>query len=710
MKKLYAFILIPLLCWTCKKGPKADGPEPGGKDEGTQPALSIRKTTLKPGELILYPSAALLILKKNEETSIDIKQLTAVVADSIPKTITYSSSDPAVATFAEGKVKAIGNGSCILTASVNGVTKTNSQVVVQASDLPALDQPVSAQFHRPFFALNRAEDNPIAVTPLNRLGMKLEKALKLSVSEKEIQKEIDGKQIKADQLPEGGYTVKAKYGELELEGAATMVVYQPESKLFTDSVPKVYAVHLDWGRYPRYFSKKGITSDPVRGLVYRAALQKINGVDQLTISTSEEDLTVETEEGGVLSASGKTLTSVKEGLGRWRVVAGNFFSSWYTSQVFVDFSGGWYCENDRQGHDIRMNVPQVPDIVFHGGVLGNQHHINKTFVLNSRFPAYAHTTRAKSLVTDLVNKESFSNLDVEIGPATECLICSTPTRVQRSGWGSGGISFVNNNVYGGITYISENEFTVFDQNKNEFRFKRAEVSTEPPVQMTISSFSPESAPEGTRVTIYGKLFKDVLEVSFGGVKAKSFNLVSSTEISATVANGASGAVVVKTKTKTLSSPGFIFMPPPVCDKTVGKVEEGNVVNLKNYWRGVTKFENFTVTSSSVNPSYDRPCEYRLEAEPITIGDNRVPITVTLSEKPAKSKTFKIVESNWLSPLQAGTAKIAFEYYFYSISGGTVNVTVSGGKVSVSVQNAELHSSKFGWDGVPLFLDMSWNGK
>ncbi len=77
----------------------------------------------------------------------------------------------------------------------------------------------------------------------------------------------------------------------------------------------------------------------------------------------------------------------------------------------------------------------------------------------------------------------------------------------------------------------------------------------------ITSFTPTSAIAGTSVIISGNNFTNVTGVSFGGVAATSFTVISSSAIVATVGNGASGVVTVTTSTNTTSLAGFTLVVP-----------------------------------------------------------------------------------------------------------------------------------------------------
>jgi hypothetical protein len=86
------------------------------------------------------------------------------------------------------------------------------------------------------------------------------------------------------------------------------------------------------------------------------------------------------------------------------------------------------------------------------------------------------------------------------------------------------------------------------------------VCTTPPVPPTITSFSPTSAATNSLVTITGTNFLEVSGVSFGGIPASSFTILSSTAISAVVGNGASGEVSMRNDTGTAVLGGFVYIP------------------------------------------------------------------------------------------------------------------------------------------------------
>ncbi|OQP57205.1 hypothetical protein A3860_11640 [Niastella vici] len=85
----------------------------------------------------------------------------------------------------------------------------------------------------------------------------------------------------------------------------------------------------------------------------------------------------------------------------------------------------------------------------------------------------------------------------------------------------------------------------------------------PPPIPTITSFKPAIAPKGKTVTITGTNLTGATSVSFGGMPASSFTVISSTNINAVVGNGATGKVSVTTPYGTVDTSGFTFIPAPV---------------------------------------------------------------------------------------------------------------------------------------------------
>ena len=79
---------------------------------------------------------------------------------------------------------------------------------------------------------------------------------------------------------------------------------------------------------------------------------------------------------------------------------------------------------------------------------------------------------------------------------------------------------------------------------------------------SIMSFTPVSATSGATITINGSGFTGTTAVSFGGVAATSFTVISPTEIKAVLATGATGDVVVNTPNGMASLAGFVYGTAP----------------------------------------------------------------------------------------------------------------------------------------------------
>jgi hypothetical protein len=122
------------------------------------------------------------------------------------------------------------------------------------------------------------------------------------------------------------------------------------------------------------------------------------------------------------------------------------------------------------------------------------------------------------------------------------------------------------------------------------------------------SFSPATAREGTTVIIEGLHLADASAVSFGGIPAAAFTILSPAKISAVVGPGASGLISVTTPsgTDTLQGFGFLLPPPDLLDFAPDSAASGSSVTITGrYFTGATavSFGNvpataFTVTSDS----------------------------------------------------------------------------------------------------------------
>ncbi|MEO6731694.1 MAG: T9SS type A sorting domain-containing protein [Ferruginibacter sp.] len=106
---------------------------------------------------------------------------------------------------------------------------------------------------------------------------------------------------------------------------------------------------------------------------------------------------------------------------------------------------------------------------------------------------------------------------------------------------------------------------------------------------TIASFTPTSAATGTVVTITGTNFSAATAVSFGGTPATSFNVVSSTQITAVVASGTSGLASVTKGGLTGTKTGFYYLEL-----------SGIITDFAGYWPTTTATNNTTNPDDSHN--------------------------------------------------------------------------------------------------------------
>ena len=79
-------------------------------------------------------------------------------------------------------------------------------------------------------------------------------------------------------------------------------------------------------------------------------------------------------------------------------------------------------------------------------------------------------------------------------------------------------------------------------------------------QPTITQVSPNSASSGSTITITGTNLTGVSAISLGGTTVASFQVLSSTTVTAVVGSGATGAVSLTTSGGTTSFSGFTYIP------------------------------------------------------------------------------------------------------------------------------------------------------
>lgn len=128
----------------------------------------------------------------------------------------------------------------------------------------------------------------------------------------------------------------------------------------------------------------------------------------------------------------------------------------------------------------------------------------------------------------------------------------------------------------------------------------------------ISSFSPTTGGAGTTVAINGTNLSGATAVSFGGVPARSFTIMSSSLINAVVDAGASGTIAVVTPFGTATKVGFTFRPAPVitgfspASATTGDavtITGSNFSNVNNVQFGGVPATSFSIQNSTTIVAY-----------------------------------------------------------------------------------------------------------
>ena len=122
---------------------------------------------------------------------------------------------------------------------------------------------------------------------------------------------------------------------------------------------------------------------------------------------------------------------------------------------------------------------------------------------------------------------------------------------------------------------------------------------------SIFSFTPASAMSGTEVTIEGTNLGNTTGVTFGGIAASSFTIVSPTAVKAGVGQGANGSVVLTSVSGTTSVSGFTyivtpsltsFVPISATTGTTVAISGQNLTDATGVSFGGTAAASFTVDS------------------------------------------------------------------------------------------------------------------
>jgi hypothetical protein len=97
----------------------------------------------------------------------------------------------------------------------------------------------------------------------------------------------------------------------------------------------------------------------------------------------------------------------------------------------------------------------------------------------------------------------------------------------------------------------------------------------------LNTFSPAAAKTGDIITITGSNFKNIQSVKFGDVEASSFEVVSTTQIKATVGEGATGIIKISAALGISEKDGFTYYPKPSVESfTPSNGNAGTSITIK----------------------------------------------------------------------------------------------------------------------------------
>ena len=173
-------------------------------------------------------------------------------------------------------------------------------------------------------------------------------------------------------------------------------------------------------------------------------------------------------------------------------------------------------------------------------------------------------------------------------------VTETTDNIISTGASSGSWNYIEKNlVISGLTLSNGSTYTLtWDSDRgsgsgssDEWALDSISIEASPPCNpSSITSFTPTSATVGQTITITGTGFgANTTAVQIGGVAASSFTVVSSTQITATVASGAAtGSVQVTTDGCTESLSGFTYLvciPQTITSFTPIEGPEGTWVTI-----------------------------------------------------------------------------------------------------------------------------------
>jgi hypothetical protein len=203
----------------------------------------------------------------------------------------------------------------------------------------------------------------------------------------------------------------------------------------------------------------------------------------------------------------------------------------------------------------------------------------------------------------------------------------------------------------------------------------------------ITSLSANSAKSSDLVTITGKNFTGTTSVTFGGVPAASFSVISSTKIVAVIGSGASGDVTVSNISGTATYHGFKFIPQITSGGPLSFCQNESVILASsagehNQWYKDGNLIN-GATSNTLQVNTSGTYSVKVTSNGITTGnDTDVVVNVTTIPAPTISRD---ANNNLMSSAVNGN-----QWYFnessISLATGQIYVPTETGSYTVQVSS------------------------
>ncbi len=242
----------------------------------------------------------------------------------------------------------------------------------------------------------------------------------------------------------------------------------------------------------------------------------------------------------------------------------------------------------------------------------------------------------------------------------------------------------------------------------------------------VNSFFPLHGGKGSQITIKGSKFTSSFYVGFGGVAGSSLQFISDSVIIATVADGASGDVLVKSPSGIGSLPGFVFIPAPVINSfspisaAAGSTVIINGVNLLETSAvlfGSVTASSFTVLSNNSIAAVIPPGAVSGLVTVITTGGTAtkagfvsVPVIAAFSPLRGTTGTILSIDGSGFSNDITGISIGGIPVLSFTRSSGTHITAIVGeggsGNVSISAAGGNTSLAAFTWLAPPVINSFS----